>query len=156
MKTIWGTSSGEVTPAVADTCDSGNDATCNSVDGQTEACGASAAGCTLGSQTCAGGGWGACTGNTCADFSVGTPAGRCTATATAGEPNDNTCAFPVCPAGYYVSTCTLHIITAYGSCVFNGPDGADPTQANITVNKPLQGAGSTCAFTACSCRYDGF
>ncbi|HTA90037.1 MAG TPA: hypothetical protein VK745_10690, partial [Polyangiaceae bacterium] len=29
MKTIWGTCAGEVTPAVADTCDSGNDATCN-------------------------------------------------------------------------------------------------------------------------------
>ena len=68
----WGTCTGSVGPAAADTCTPGNNDNCNSianegctcVEGSTQACGPAAAVgiCKKGSQTCTGAAWGACVG----------------------------------------------------------------------------------------------
>jgi hypothetical protein len=155
----WGACS--ASPAASDTCDPGNDANCNGVpnqgcaciNGTSQGCGAIPTGCTQGSQTCAGGAFGACSAPACSAFSVGTPAGKCLVSSPAGEPNDNTCVLPVCPAGYSVSSCTVHLISGAGTCTFDGADGGDPTSADITASKPLAGSGADCAFTSCSCIY---
>jgi len=223
--TVWGPCAGEVTPAAADTCDSGNDANCNNApnegctcingqtgtcgdklqalgncaagstkcaagswgacsvvakgkdscdkgddadcdgsanencgcfNGDTMSCGTSGTGCTLGVMTCQAGAYGGCAGNTCVDFAVTPPTDKCTATGPKGDTVEVSCTAPVCPAGYYVSDCTLHASAAGVSCSFQGFDSADHTVADYSVDTNLSGASCSCSFTACTCRRDGF
>lgn len=66
----WGTCVGEVKPAAADTCEAGDDSTCDGIansgctciDGKKRPCGTTLGNCTQGEETCAGGAWGACVG----------------------------------------------------------------------------------------------
>jgi len=61
----------------------------------------------------------------------------------------------ICPAGYHVTSCVLKL-AGTGTCSFDGADGADPTAADVTADKPLAGSGVTCTITSCTCRFDGF
>jgi hypothetical protein len=159
----WGACS--IVPAASDTCNSGDDASCNGkvnegcacINGQTQACGTSGTGCTLGSQTCAAGAYGGCGGNSCVDFAGTTPTQKCSVSFPNGEPNDNSCVIGgVCAAGYHVTNCSVFVSSGNGSCSFDGADGADPTAADVTASKPNVGTGATCAISSCTCRRDGF
>jgi hypothetical protein len=121
----WGTCTGSVGPAAADTCAAGNDDNCNGianegctcVEGSTQACGPTAAVgiCKKGSQTCTNAAWGTCVG---AVF----PAARdCTSTADNdcdGHPDNTIDTVCVCASGA-TQACGQHA----------GQDGHGPCKA---------------------------
>ncbi len=150
--TTWGTTCvGQVLPAAADTCVSGNDDTCNGIpnqgctciNGATDTCGnklAAKGTCAGGTTTCAAGQWGACsiqpkTADTCVsgndDNCNGTPNNGCTcingATDTCGNKlaAKGTCASgtTTCAAGQW-GACSIQPKTA-DTCDLGNDDTCD-------------------------------
>jgi hypothetical protein len=144
----------------SDTCDRGNDDSCNGtanegcecLNGDTApGCGTTGAGCSAGTQTCSGGGWGACEGNTCVDF-----------TATSGVDNacgpncfnGTSCSWSnsVCPNGSHVISCSVTNTGGKGACVYDGPNGT-----SASWHGKVSGCdGTHCVLNSCVCRHNGF
>jgi hypothetical protein len=151
-----------VTPKAADTCDPGDDSTCNGVpnegcgcvNGATQACGVTCMGCTPGTLTCSGGSYGSCIGNTCGDFSVN-PTGHCTAAGQKTEDTDTPCILPICPGGYYPRSCDFTASTG-AVCNFNGPHAGATSSADVDTEKLPSVASANCVLAGCTCRLDGF
>lgn len=148
----------------ADTCDLGDDATCNGqanegcicINSDTRECGISGTGCSLGTQTCQSGAWGSCVDNTCVDFSVTAPTAKCSASGPNGEIVENSCSIAVCSAGYYVTDCNLFVSSGSGTCSFDGATFGNTVNASVTATKALTATSVGCSFNTCTCRRNGF
>lgn len=141
----WGACSGSVAPAAKDTCDPGNDANCSGVPnegcacvaGATQACGpaANVGICKRGTQTCAAGTWGACTG------AISAAARDCTSAA------DNNC--DGLPDNTVDAVCGCTAATSRACNQHPGKDGNGPCKAGtqscvVSVDKKSS-AWATCA-----------
>lgn len=161
-QTVWGPCAGEVTPAMSDTCDDGNDANCNHtkndgcvcLNGTTATCGSklqSLGNCAAGSTKCTNGAWGTCsiapkakdtcdlgddsTCNGSANEGCGCLNGSQMDCGTSGT--GCTLGKRTCDAGAYGgcagNTCVSFDVTPpTNKCSANGPKGED-VQVNCTI-----------------------
>ena len=169
-ETVWGTCAGEVTPAPNDTCDTGNDATCNAkpnegcacLNGQSASCGTTLGAlgaCAAGTTKCAGGNWGACSiapkaSDTCDDGNDATCNGKANESCGCINGKTKTCGTTgtgctegtrTCASGAYGGAC------AGNSCVdFAVAAPTDKCSANGPVGETVF---NSCQIAVCSAGY---
>jgi len=175
-QTVWGACMGQTTPADNDTCEPGNDATCNGrvnegcacVNGETGACGAklgSLGSCAAGVTHCVDGAWGACSitpaaADTCDAGNDATCNGRvnegcgCTNGQTQGCGSTLMGCTPgtaTCQNGSFVNCtggCGDFTVFPGGTCTATGPKGED-TEVTCTLSACAAGYHVTdCSLTA--------
>ncbi len=161
----WGTCP---TSIGADTCDKGNDDSCNGlpnegcscINGTSVSCGVSGTNCTLGTMICAAGKPGGCTGNNCTKFYYSAaPAPGVSLSCGPACFSGTTCKLDstVCASGYHISSggCNYDC-GAHGSCG-NDPAFGTPTTRDVHWYSTVSGCDGTVAvLQGCWCIRDGF